>query len=229
MDDPFVLLPESEGFQSEREKCPRDDVLAADHRVILVTGPKHSGKTTLVETLITSLAGKGLHLAGILSRGLWKDNLREGFDLVDLSSGRRTPLARRRSHPHPQHRMMFDFFDSGFRAGLDALSPDACRQADIVVVDELGRLEARGEGWTPPLKALLTLDKPLFILIVRLDGMPQIGDRFGLHGAPVVDVRNARALDQLRAVVGAYLIGVPDGCVRPPSGYPHQMAKNLKT
>ena len=173
----------------------------AGNHVILVTGGKHCGKTTLVEVFLASVAGQDLRIAGILARGLWHDHLRSGFDLVNLSDGTTTPLARRRRRPDPQHRMMFDFLDTGLRAGARALDPLLCRQADMVVVDEVGRLEAGGGGWAPHIQALLTLDKPLFILIVRLDCMPRICDRFGLYDPPVIYADTPHALDQLREAV----------------------------
>ena len=177
-------------------------------RFILVSGPKPSGKTTLVETVIATLAGRELRIAGILAQGLWRDGLRAGFDLINLASGQRVPLARRRNDPHSQHGRIFDFFESGFRAGAEAL--DTCRRANLVVVDEIGRLEARGEGWASRLRELLTLEGPLLILVARLDCIPRIRDRFGFHDTPVIDVRDPDALDRLRAVVGA---GSPDQSV----------------
>ena len=185
---------------------------ASGGNVILVSGPRHYGKTTLVESFLASIAGQGLSIAGILAKGLWENDLRAGFDLVNLADGHSTPLARRRNEPHPQHGMLFDFLTTGFQAGLEALSLEACRQADIVVVDEVGRLEARGEGWAPCVKALLTLDKPLIILIVRLDRIQQISDRFGLSGAPMIDVRDKEAFSRLRNAANR---GKCSGTVRP--------------
>lgn len=183
----------------ERECNPNDNAAAIGNRVILVSGDKHCGKTTLVEKYIASLAGRGLRIGGILAKGLWEDNVRAGFDLVNLSEGSITPLARRRHHPHPQHKMMFDFLDTGIWAGAQALDAESCSQADIVVVDELGRLEARGKGWAPYTKALLALNTPSFIFIVRLDCLQRICDFFGFYNAPVIDAREAYALDHLRA------------------------------
>jgi len=181
-----------------RRSRPQDDTRDLGHRVILVSGDKHCGQTTLVETLISSLTGRKLRIAGILAKGLWNDNLRAGFDVVNLADGCSTPLARRRICPHPRHRMMFDFLATGMQAGLEALAPASCRQADVIVVDELGRLEAGGDGWAPCIEPLLALDTPrLFILIVRADCLPQICARFGLLNAPVIDAAGPRAFDLL--------------------------------
>jgi nucleoside-triphosphatase THEP1 len=207
MEDPFARLPKRDGVLSQGEINARKDRGATTLRVILVSGPGHSGKTTLVKNVIASLAGRGLRIAGILAKGLWENGLRSGFDLVDLSNGRRTPLAPRRPHPHPEHRMMFDFFDSGFQAGAEALSFRKCRQTDIVVVDEVGRLEAGGRGWAPCLEALLTLNGPLLILVARLDCLARIRERFGLHDTPAIDVRDTLAGDRLCAAVEGRLHG----------------------
>lgn len=192
-------------FPAEWVNPSHSNARAADNRIILVTGDKHCGKTTLVDAFIASVAGQRLRIAGILARGLWKDNLRAGFNLVNLSDGSTTPLARRRFHPDPQHRLMFDFFDTGMRAGAKALDPYLCRQADIVVVDEVGKLEARGDGWASHIRALLTLDAPLFILIVRLDCMQQIRELFGLHQVLLIDAQNPHAREHLRTAADQIL------------------------
>ena len=199
-------------FSPECMYGPQGDVQPSNNRVILVTGEKHCGKTTLVDNFIASLAGRKLRIAGILARGLWKDGLRAGFDLVDLSDGSITHLARRRRRPDPQHRLMFDFLNPGLRAGAQALDPLLCRRADIVVVDEIGRLELRGDGWASHINALLPLPTPLFILIVRLDCLQQICDGFGCGYAPVIDVRKPHALDHLRAAVDRLLVHDLEKC-----------------
>ena len=108
--------------------------------------------------------------------------------------------------------MIFDFFDKGMRAGAQALDCNACRQADIIVVDELGRLEARGEGWAPQVNALLALRKPVFIFIVRLDCLQKICDLFGFNNPPVIYAREPDAFDHLRAAAERGLPSVfPDG------------------
>ena len=101
---------------------------------------------------------------------------------------------------------MFDFLDAGIRAGKQALAPRICRRADIVVVDEVGKLEARGDGWTPYIKALLTINPPLLILIVRLDCMQRICDLFGFCNAPVIDALHPHASDHLRSAAERALI-----------------------
>jgi len=173
----------------------------AENRAILVTGDLRCGKTTLVETCLAYLEGRDVRIAGILAKGLWKDDLRTGFDLVNLADTSVTPLARRRSRPDPSRKMMFDFLEDGIKAGDRALDPRICGPADLVVVDEVGKLEARGEGWAAHISALLAIDGPLFLLVCRLDCLQRIQNVFGLQKALVIDARAPRALDRLCAAV----------------------------
>jgi nucleoside-triphosphatase THEP1 len=199
--DPLARSPEADVFGLKTGNDLRQEVRRTAHRVILVSGPRHSGKTSLVEALLASLRGKRLRIAGILAKGLWQDKLRSGFDLVNLADGSRTPLARRRREPHPRHGMMFDFFEAGLQAGRGALDPGRCRGADLVVVDELGRLEAGGGGWTPSVKVLLARTAPVFILIVQLDSLERIIHLLGICDPVVIDVRETDALGQLEAAL----------------------------
>ncbi|MFH1154574.1 MAG: nucleoside-triphosphatase [Pseudomonadota bacterium] len=132
---------------------------------IIITGNIHSGKTTLAETLVTALTRSGIRAAGILARGLWKNNLREGFDLVNLTSGTVTPLARRSEGTETGTPYLF--FQAGIDEGFRALSMDLCRTAGIILIDEIGPLELRGLGWAPCLTPLLTLKDTLHIWVVR--------------------------------------------------------------
>ena len=68
-------------------------------KMIFITGDLHIGKTTLVTRFVKNQSIGELRIAGILAKGLWKDGLRQGFDLLDLSTGQITPLARRREAP----------------------------------------------------------------------------------------------------------------------------------
>ena len=138
-------------------------------RRIILTGAVQCGKSTLAEKLIGRLKGQNMAMAGILARGLWKDNQREGFDLVNIRTGKVTPLARRTADPDPQNsgKVPFSFFKQGVAAGYDALSVAACKNAAIILVDEIGKLEAKGLGWASCLSPLLALFHALHIWIVR--------------------------------------------------------------
>jgi nucleoside-triphosphatase THEP1 len=145
-------------------------------RRIILTGAVQSGKSTLAEKLIHRLKEKNITMAGILARGLWKNNQREGFDLVNIRTGKVTPLARRSAELATQNsdKILFSFFEQGVTAGYDALNVARCKTASIILVDEIGKLEAKGLGWASCLSPLLTLSRALHIWIVRENLIRQI-------------------------------------------------------
>ncbi len=145
-------------------------------RRIILTGPVQSGKSTLAEKLISRLEKRHIAIAGILARGLWKNNQRAGFDLVNIRTGKVTPLARRSVESATQSSgdIPFSFFGQGVAAGYHALDVAACKTASVIIVDEIGKLEAKGLGWAPCLSPLLSLSQAIHIWIVRENLIRQI-------------------------------------------------------
>jgi nucleoside-triphosphatase THEP1 len=233
---------------------------------IIITGKRHSGKTTLALALVRALERSGRSVAGILAPGYWKDGLRDGFDLVNLATGRVVPLARRRkentdkaSCPIPletgpeetgpeetgparvgetvaggsgeglkaeettlprktdpegfqEHRKTrvpgramerstpFVFSAPGMAEGNAALSPDSCRGAWMVLVDEVGPLELGGKGWAPLLAPLLELGVPVQVWVVREDAVDQVKAAWPVDGTRVVDAAAPDCLETLLAL-----------------------------
>ncbi len=86
-------------------------------RVIIITGDTQSGKTTLAEALTGWMKQQGINVAGIIARGLWRNNQRSGFDLVEPGNDHVTSLARRNPDPDKDALTGFTFFDQGLAAG----------------------------------------------------------------------------------------------------------------
>lgn len=156
-------------FRSEAPKMIKCVPADPACRRIILTGAVQCGKSALAEKLINRLKEKNIAMAGILARGLWKNNKREGFDLMDIQTGKVTPLARLSAESVTQNhdQIPFSFFESGVTAGFNALSFDRCKNASVIIVDEVGKLESKGLGWTPCLAPLLTLSRACHIWIVR--------------------------------------------------------------
>jgi nucleoside-triphosphatase THEP1 len=162
--------------------------------VIILTGAPQSGKSTLLAQALDKLSH--LKTAGFLARGLWKNNLREGFDLVDLATGKTTPLARRNPLA-PPGTIPFTFFKKGMQAGNQALDPARCRQADLVCVDEVGKLEMQGQGWARLLAPLLQLEHPVHLWVVRKELVQAVSCTWNLQKPVIVDVHDPAPLELL--------------------------------
>ena len=148
--------------------------------MILLTGDKHSGKTRFILELAQQTRLHGRRVAGIASPGFWKNGMRNGFELLDLDTGRRQLLSMRVPGLQP---VPFMFDALGLESGKKALSAARCSRADLVIVDEVGPLELRGAGWAPCLKELLPLSAPLQIWVVRRSIAEKIQAHFRIKAA----------------------------------------------
>ena len=61
---------------------------------ILITGPPRCGKSTMISKLIEFYSKKNYKFYGFLTPEVKKINKREGFDVQDIHSKERFPLAR---------------------------------------------------------------------------------------------------------------------------------------
>lgn len=167
---------------------------------IIITGDVQSGKSTLAAGLVKFLDDRGVAMAGILATGLWKDDQRQGFDLVDLKTRETTPLARRNVNPADGSITPFQFFDTGMAAGENALDPARCRDAAVIMVDEVGKLELKGKGWASFLDPLLFIRSAVHIWIVRESLVGEVCNRWKFQTPAIVRVDDGDSLERLKAL-----------------------------
>jgi nucleoside-triphosphatase THEP1 len=122
-------------------------------RIFAICGGAGSGKTTTLLRLSESLGGRGLRVGGVLQVAVQDGDLRVGYDLLDVATGEEFAFARRRSS-YRSAGLSFTFDPQGWEWAALRIQ-HAAAQADVVVVDELGKLEARGSGHLPALRSAL--------------------------------------------------------------------------
>ncbi len=154
---------------------------------VVITGEIHQGKSTLAEALADRLLAGGVPVAGIIARGLWDGDRRLGYDLRDVRSGAIVPLARRRPEGSPPDLTPFEFFEAGLAAGRRALTPRGDEQ--VIIVDEVGKLELAGRGWAPCLAPLLELTDVTHVWVVRRSCLADVCNRaWAVADNTIVDV-----------------------------------------
>jgi nucleoside-triphosphatase THEP1 len=187
---------------------------------VIVTGERGTGKTTLATAAVERLRASGLRVGGVLAPGAFRDGKRFSFDVVDVASGARVPLACREPRPGWTDEGSFWVALEGLTLGRAALSAEG---ADVMVVDEVGPWELRGSGWSAELDALVQGDVPL-LLTVRRECVPAAVSRWRLDGAVVFVVGEAqpeRIAEALSAAARAgRAISVTASRSAPPPGCP---------
>lgn len=161
---------------------PRPEPLVGSPLVVVLTGRSGSGKTPAMERLVDILRERGVEVFGFLQPPIWRQGRKEGFDLVDVRSTERAPLGRRVADGQGDHHTPFVFDPRGFALARRALIRPPRR--GVLVVDEIGPVELRGEGhwdavaraWKAgrPVAAVLTLRRQLIPAFLALLGAREV-------------------------------------------------------
>ena len=131
----------------------------------ILSGPVHSGKTTLLKNTLSSLDTQNLAIDGYLSEALWEKNKFLGYDLFDLKIHRFYPFIRKEGKEQWEQIGPFFFLPETMAIAKKIIHRG--QKAELCVVDEVGPLELAEKGVWPILKDSLILRTPDFLLVVR--------------------------------------------------------------
>jgi nucleoside-triphosphatase THEP1 len=151
-----------------------------ENSVIIITGSQGSGKTTFLLKLTEELRSRGIPPAGIAAPVLYQEGKRLGYDLLDLETGERVPLARRSALPAETSAGPFSFLADGIAFGEDVLASATERIRTVIALDEIGPLELAGKGWSSALSAILASPPRVLLLVVRPDLIREVNGRWDL-------------------------------------------------
>jgi nucleoside-triphosphatase THEP1 len=140
---------------------------SVQRKLILWIGKRRCGKTKSVARLTQKVHEEGFNVCGLLAPCVCDGGKLVGYDVLDLRSNNRALLARRkmsRGKAGP-----FNFIADGLKFGNAALDEEAAGSADLVIVDEFGKLELDGHGWRKNVDSLLIWSDAIILLVVRLE------------------------------------------------------------
>ena len=147
-------------------------------RLIFVTGPPGIGKTSVLLRSVNGLKNRGYEIGGMISRDVREGGVRVGFEIMDFSTGQRGWLAHVNQPTGPKI--------SKYRVNLTDLEAigvssilDAIRNADIIIVDEIGPMELFSSGFKDAVIQAVESDKPVLGTI-----------HFGLRNSFVSSLKN---------------------------------------
>jgi nucleoside-triphosphatase len=129
---------------------------------LLITGAPGSGKTTLIRAVLAELSVKA---GGFVTEEIREDEERVGFRVSALD-GRAGTLAHTRGIKGPRvGRYQVDV--AAFEAVGVAALEKATREADVIVVDEVGKMELCSSRFVHALEAALASAKPILGTILQ--------------------------------------------------------------
>ena len=166
--------------------------------VIIVTGAIGIGKTTVCRKLVGLLRNRGYTCGGVLSY----KTADKGIIIEDIQSGEKETLASINNVYHGPRTAKYFFNPMGINFGIRAI--DKGTSAAILIVDEIGHLELKKEGFAKTLE-LITLGKiKNCILVIRNELLPAF--LLQLPPTPLVFETTINNRNQLPQEIGSVLL-----------------------
>ena len=150
----------------------------------LITGGIGAGKTQTAEKIAAELKHRGITVGGILSPRVMEGKETVGYTVCDLTTGDERLFARLTLPGIPVGRF---FIDSAGLQFARAAIRYAAQKAQVVFIDEVGRLELDGNGLADAVWAVLT-GNVLPILLVRADLLTKVIRFFALSKFVKIDI-----------------------------------------
>ncbi len=133
-------------------------------RVLLLTGPPSVGKTTVLMKVVKALKERGISVGGMISREVREGGRRVGFEILDLSSGRRGWLAHVNQKNGPQvgkYRVNIEDLNS---IGAQAIT-EAVEKCEAIAIDEIGPMELFSERFKGAVRKALESHKLVLAVV----------------------------------------------------------------
>jgi nucleoside-triphosphatase len=163
--------------------------------IMVLTGAPGIGKTTAVLRAARALKDKGLNVGGIVSRELRTNNMRIGFEFIDLITNDTNVLASITGNG-PRVGKYFVSLD-GCRFAGERLT-DAVKSCDVIICDEIGPMELKSIDFIDSVKNLLDVDKKVIVVVHQKMHHPLI-DQFRNKSSLLIsiDLKNREKVNEI--------------------------------
>lgn len=129
-------------------------------RLIFLTGPPRTGKTTVLLKTAEKLNARNYKLGGMISQEIREKGVRVGFEIRDYATGRKGWLAHVRQPTGPRigkYRVnLADLKSIGVAAIRNAL-----QGSEVVLIDEIGPMELLSEDFRAVIRKAVNRPKPV--------------------------------------------------------------------
>ncbi len=166
--------------------------------VIIVTGAIGIGKTTVCRKLIKIARNRGYTCGGILAYKAAD----KGIIIEDIQSGEKEILASINDVYHGPYTDKYSFNPKGIDFGIQAI--DKGTSTAVLIVDEIGHLELRAEGFANVLELTKASKVKNCILVIRRELLPAFLPQ--LPPTPLIFETTVNNRDQLPQEIGSVLL-----------------------
>ena len=133
---------------------------------VLISGPPASGKSTLISKIVDFLKKNDIKVGGVITPEIRENGIRIGFKVVDLMTFKECVFASinyRSSYKVGKYFVDIVLFES---IAINALE-NAEKESEIIVIDEVGKMELFSKRFEEMVKRIFNGHKPVLAVIHR--------------------------------------------------------------
>ena len=116
-------------------------------QIVIITGSVHEGKSTLAENICMKMKKEEMRVGGFLSKATFSEGNRIGYILKDVDTGESMQLAATEPGKNTIPQGRFHLNPAAFRYGEAIVRKCIEKEMELVVMDEIGMMEAEYKGW----------------------------------------------------------------------------------
>ncbi|MEW5937147.1 MAG: NTPase [Candidatus Thermoplasmatota archaeon] len=140
-----------------------------------ITGLPSAGKTHTLIRIIEMIEAEGKSVGGMITEPIIQRGQRVGFYVLDWARKKR----KRFAHVKIESQITVGKYGVDLRAldtvGVSAIL-DACKNADVVVIDEVGKMEVESEKFVAAVKEALDAEKTTILTLHKKSRNPLLQD-----------------------------------------------------
>ncbi len=140
-----------------------------------ITGLPGAGKTQALIKVIEMLEEESLAVGGMVTEPIVENGKRVGFYVMDWKSKRKAIFA----HIETESKFYVGKYGVNLESldtvGVEALN-DATKNADVIVIDEVGKMEVESEKFVKAVKDAMEVDKPIILTLHKKSRNPLLQD-----------------------------------------------------
>lgn len=189
-------------FQKDNEQAITEPDEVSSHALqpwlVGIIGKRGSGKTRLLAGLMDYLRREGRAFDGVLSMADGRaihDAGAERYILKWPLKNREILLCERTGNGTPPYKFHKDAWKEVERWLIDLQYVK--KKPDIIILDELGRLEAKGEGFAAYWQQILEIGPAIIIAAIREESKGELEKQLGQPFDLVIESSEERALERL--------------------------------
>lgn len=156
-------------------------------KVIVITGERGSGKSTYLTELSKKLVEKNISVGGFIAKGHIKEGERSGFSIVDIHSHKEMILSSIDDIGKIKTGKFY-FNEGALDFGKEITSKEYIKNDKFVIIDEIGPLELKNQGWSEVVEHIFESPNQIQIWAVRKNLIKTVLRRFAISEAQILDI-----------------------------------------